>query len=295
MPASVQAVLAARIDRLAEREKAVLQAAAVIGKEFPSRVLARVVGLDADELDDALREPRRRRVRLRAGALPRGRVRLQAPAHPGGRLPLAARASAAPPSTRRWRGRSPSTTRSASTSARRCSPSTGRRPARRSRRRAGTRAPRPGPGTSDPTQALRHWRNVRELADALPESAETMALGLDGEDLLAATTAGGSASRTRRRRRCSPRPSGWPRRSGDLRARAILLAGYGGVRELSEGDVREGARLARQAIALAEESGDPALYVAVSLFAYRFFCIGEYREAVAISIARSSWRTATRP
>ena len=39
MPASVQAVLAARIDRLAEREKAVLQAAAVIGKEFSEPVL----------------------------------------------------------------------------------------------------------------------------------------------------------------------------------------------------------------------------------------------------------------
>src|SRR5206468_12706107 len=46
VPASVQAVLSARIDRLAEREKAVLQAAAVIGKEFPEPVLARVVGLE---------------------------------------------------------------------------------------------------------------------------------------------------------------------------------------------------------------------------------------------------------
>ena len=39
MPATVQAVLAARIDRLAEREKHVLQTAAVIGKEFPESVL----------------------------------------------------------------------------------------------------------------------------------------------------------------------------------------------------------------------------------------------------------------
>ncbi len=37
IPASVQAVISARIDRLGEREKAVLQAAAVIGKEFPAR------------------------------------------------------------------------------------------------------------------------------------------------------------------------------------------------------------------------------------------------------------------
>src|SRR3984893_6110765 len=41
VPASVQAVLSARIDRLAEREKAVLQSAAVIGKECSGPVLAR--------------------------------------------------------------------------------------------------------------------------------------------------------------------------------------------------------------------------------------------------------------
>ncbi len=43
IPATVQAVLAARVDRLGEREKAVLQAAAVIGKEFAEPVLRRVV------------------------------------------------------------------------------------------------------------------------------------------------------------------------------------------------------------------------------------------------------------
>ena len=55
VPASVQAVLAARIDRLAQREKAVLQAAAVIGKEFPEPVLTRVVELEPAELEEALR------------------------------------------------------------------------------------------------------------------------------------------------------------------------------------------------------------------------------------------------
>ena len=44
IPATVQAVLAARIDRLGERDKAVLQTAAVIGKEFAEPVLRRVVG-----------------------------------------------------------------------------------------------------------------------------------------------------------------------------------------------------------------------------------------------------------
>jgi class 3 adenylate cyclase len=43
IPATVQAVLAARIDRLDQREKAVLQAAAVIGKEFSEPVLRAVL------------------------------------------------------------------------------------------------------------------------------------------------------------------------------------------------------------------------------------------------------------
>jgi class 3 adenylate cyclase/tetratricopeptide (TPR) repeat protein len=46
VPASVQAVLAARIDRLPPREKQILQIAAVIGKTFPEPVLERVVGAD---------------------------------------------------------------------------------------------------------------------------------------------------------------------------------------------------------------------------------------------------------
>src|SRR5262249_12548884 len=55
LPASVQVVLGARIDRLPEREKHVLQTAAVIGKEFGELVLRRVEGLPEAELAAALR------------------------------------------------------------------------------------------------------------------------------------------------------------------------------------------------------------------------------------------------
>ncbi|MGQ0465271.1 MAG: adenylate/guanylate cyclase domain-containing protein [Sporichthyaceae bacterium] len=54
VPATVQAVLAARIDRLGSTEKAVLQAAAVIGRTFPRGVLGAVVELGEDELADAV-------------------------------------------------------------------------------------------------------------------------------------------------------------------------------------------------------------------------------------------------
>jgi class 3 adenylate cyclase len=45
IPGSVQAVLAARIDRLPQREKRLLQTASVIGKEVPEPLLERVTGL----------------------------------------------------------------------------------------------------------------------------------------------------------------------------------------------------------------------------------------------------------
>ncbi|MEN8159127.1 MAG: adenylate/guanylate cyclase domain-containing protein, partial [Myxococcota bacterium] len=54
VPKTVQALLAARIDRLAEREKRVLQAASVIGKDFAEPLLAAVAELPERELADAL-------------------------------------------------------------------------------------------------------------------------------------------------------------------------------------------------------------------------------------------------
>jgi len=54
VPSSVHALLAARIDRLAEREKDVLQTAAVIGREFDEPTLAAVVERDAPQLREAL-------------------------------------------------------------------------------------------------------------------------------------------------------------------------------------------------------------------------------------------------
>jgi tetratricopeptide (TPR) repeat protein len=70
-------------------------------------------------------------------------------------------------------------------------------------------------------------------------------------------------------------------RAAPLDPSAILLLTYETVRGLGDGDVREYAKLVRQAIALAEEAGDPALYTAVA-FPYAFYGTGEHREAVAI-------------
>jgi class 3 adenylate cyclase/tetratricopeptide (TPR) repeat protein len=54
LPATVQSVLAARIDRLPEREKRVLQTASVIGKNFSEPMLRRVAELGDGDLPAAL-------------------------------------------------------------------------------------------------------------------------------------------------------------------------------------------------------------------------------------------------
>ena len=59
VPPTAQTVLAARIDRLPEREKQLLQVASVIGKDFTETLLAEVAGLPADELKSALAALRR--------------------------------------------------------------------------------------------------------------------------------------------------------------------------------------------------------------------------------------------
>jgi adenylate cyclase len=59
VPSNVKSVLAARIDRLAEREKRLLQTASVIGKDFPESLLATVAALPADELKAGLASLRR--------------------------------------------------------------------------------------------------------------------------------------------------------------------------------------------------------------------------------------------
>src|SRR5262249_55801409 len=54
VPATVQSVLAARIDRLPEREKQVLHTASVVGQKFSEPILRRVADLGDGDLPAAL-------------------------------------------------------------------------------------------------------------------------------------------------------------------------------------------------------------------------------------------------
>src|SRR5205085_4268728 len=119
-------------------------------------------------------------------------------------------------------------------------------------------------------------------ADSLPESVETTRLGLSARinTLNFGWRLGISHAEAEALFADADRVAA---DSGDIRSRAILLSIYSTVRGHSDGDLREYARLARESIALADASGDPALYLTVcGGVTYALFCVGEYREAAAV-------------
>ena len=90
VPPTIQATLAARIDRLSAEHKAVLQAAAVIGRDFPVPVLAGVTDVTDDVLEDAMRALCGAELLQETAGGPVGRIPVLASPDPGGRLRLAA-------------------------------------------------------------------------------------------------------------------------------------------------------------------------------------------------------------
>ena len=90
VPATVQAVLAARIDRLPPETKQLLQTAAVIGTEVPLPVLQAVAALPEAALHRGPRAAPGGRVPLRDAPLPGARLHLQACPDPAGGLSVVA-------------------------------------------------------------------------------------------------------------------------------------------------------------------------------------------------------------
>jgi adenylate cyclase len=280
VPASVRAVLSARIDRLPAKDKVVLQAAAVIGKEFSEPLLARVAGPEAGELEDALHSLVKSEFIYEQELYPEAiyafvHALTQEVAYNSQlgerRAALHAAVAAAlaelhPDRLDEWAGLLAQHWQAAGEKL---------DAARWHARAAGWS------GTSDPVQSLRHWREVQDHADALPESAETTALGLMarifrlqynwrlGVSHEEAETVFHEAERM-------------AAKAGDVYSRALLLAVYATIVGCGDGDISGYAELAGRAIAIAEESGDATLYLGVALTAYGLFCSGQLGQAIAV-------------
>ncbi len=147
VPPTVNTILAARIDRLSEREKGLLQSAAVIGREFSGPILTRAAALDESELEPALRALIAAEFLYEQELYPET---IYAFKHPltqevAYRSQLGERRAAV---HRRVAEALEELIRTSWMSAPRCWPTTGRPPATASRRRDGARGPLPGLGST---------------------------------------------------------------------------------------------------------------------------------------------------
>jgi class 3 adenylate cyclase/tetratricopeptide (TPR) repeat protein len=279
VPATVQAILAARIDRLDEREKSVLQAASVVGKEFTEPVLATVVELDKSELEAALAQLLAAEFVFEQSLYPELEYSFKHPL------------------TREVAYRSQLSQRRARTHARVGSAieeihagSLDERAAllayhweeageHLAAARWHTRAAE-WAGYTAPAEALRHWRRVRELTMELPEDPETTGLaagtrtmilqfawrlGLPDEEVAAVFEEGKAAAE----------------RSGDDATLSVLLAVYGTVRGL-RGQVDEYVELTGESVRLADRVDQPAILVPMLVpAAYARFTKGDIQEALS--------------
>jgi tetratricopeptide (TPR) repeat protein len=279
VPASVQAVLSARIDRLGDREKAVLQAAAVIGKEFSETVLARVTALEPSVLEAALR------------ALVAGEFVFEQELYPDSVYAFTH------PLTQEVAYGSQLSERRAAVHAAVARAIVEQHPERlderaallaghwesagqpleaaRAHARAGTWV-----GGTDPTAALHHWRKVRELADVLPDGEETAALGLSAR-IFALNSGWRLGLSDQEAEALFSEAEGMATEAQDTWSLTLLLISYANLLTVTRGRYRESLSPARRAAVLAEESAEPSLRMIAASTAYLFYLLGEYADGLA--------------
>jgi adenylate cyclase len=281
LPASVQVVLGARIDRLPEREKHVLQTAAVIGKEFGEPVLRRVEGLPETELAAALRALAQAELVYETALYPEAEYAFKHPLTQevayGSQL-----------GDRRKRVHAAVARSIKATSAEKLDEQAAL--LAHHWERAGealvaanwlARAAE-WAGARDREAMNRHWARVRALLADVPESAETRALGVVGRSRMihnvillgdagmdtAVLFAEGMALAARLE---GPAP------------RIILLSEYGAAQADAGGQMHEGLAHLSEGIALADRSGDPFLrFMARTPYSIYLGVAGRLQEAVRI-------------
>jgi adenylate cyclase len=280
VPETVQAVLAARIDRLGEREKALLGAAAVIGQRFALALLERVSEGAASQLPATL------------ASLARAQLVYEEAIHPDPvwsfEHPLTREvAYGSMLSDRRTRlhvavaraidALAPERAEeNAALIAYHFEAAGETLDAARWHRRAALRAQ-----GRDPSAAQRHWASVRDLAARLSASEEVDALGLEARvrllrlGLLLGTS-------LEEARALLEEGRGLAARSGDRPSLVVLLDAYASI-SAGENDVDAYLAHAEAAVRLADECGDLALQVAVRPTLVRaLLWLGRPREALAL-------------
>ncbi len=174
LPATVESVLAARIDRLPEREKRVLQSASVIGKKFSEPILRRVADLGDGELRAALQALTSAEFLYQEALYPEAEYTFKHPltqevAYRSQLAERRARVHAAVARTIEEFEAAKLGERAALLAYHWERAGDAREAAKWHRRAA------EWVRLNNPVEALRHWESVRKLLDTLPETPETLA------------------------------------------------------------------------------------------------------------------------
>ena len=276
LPETVQTVLASRIDRLADRDKAVLQAAAVIGRDVPIEVLRAVVDLPAPELAASLE--RLSTAELLAPA--------ESPGEHAFRHPLAQEVAYRTQLLDRRQGthaaiaralltiHGPAAGTHAALLAHHFDEAGEHLPAARWHEQAGRRVAR-----SDPADGARHCRRVTTLLVAVPESRETLMLELTSRiALLEIGRLAGIEEREARSLFAEARAVA--ERLQDKAGHAFLLTSYGRLCGLA-GDVGEYLACAERATELVEGSDAVLEFEMRSVLAHAQLAVGRLASARA--------------
>jgi class 3 adenylate cyclase len=288
VPPTVQALLAARIDRLGEREKQVLQTAAVIGKDFAEPILRRVVGetvrsaLAEADLQAALRKLKDAEFIYEHALYP---VAEYAFKHPltqevalRSQLQERRRRVHAAVARALEEAQAERLDETAALLAHHHEEAGEALSASRWHLRAAEWA-----GLSDIEAALYHWHRVRKLARQVGDQAEAAALtamacswGIThGWRMGAAATQSAELFDEG----CVA-----AQRAGDLGALATLNATYGALRSLNHGIAPDHVRYASEAVRIADRTGDAGLRCGTRCYLMlgHFWC-GHLREVERIA------------
>jgi adenylate cyclase len=276
VPATVQAILAARIDRL-ETAKALLQAASVIGKEVPEPALKMVAGVDEAALSEGLKEL------IGAGFLYEAEIypeRILAFSHPltqevayGSQLGEQ-RAKAHAAAARALIELNPERHEElAALIAQHLERGRETLEAARWYARAAHWA-----GYAHPRDAMRLWEKVSELADKLPEDEETAALRVFSR-LLRLDYAWRIGMNKEQVDALLEEAEERATKMGDLRSLALLQM-VGPARPGLEQRGEEWMAAVDESIALADQSGDRHLRMAIrTASSYAYMASGDFERS----------------
>jgi adenylate cyclase len=276
LPETVQAVLASRIDRLADRDKDVIQAAAVIGRDVPLELLRAVADLSAPELAASLE-------RLSMAEL---LGPTESPGEHAFRHPLAQEVAYRTQLLDRRRGthaaiaralltiHGPAAATHAALLAHHFDEAGEGLEAARWHEQAGRRVAR-----SDPADGVRHCRRVITLLAAVPESRETLMLELTSR--IALLEIGRIAGiEEREARDLFDEARAVAERLQDKAGHAFLLASYGRLCGLA-GDGAQYLACAERATELAEGSDATFEFEMRSVLAHAQLAVGRLAPARA--------------